>query len=180
MKNHTLVLAFLFTAACDQEEQEATTTVVPTFDKMEACTDVATRSELTLVAANSDNTVALVIYDAEGFNSDGAIWGEGMEDQATVELHLGTDVGKSHCTDASETQTITEVYQVINNADLPEELQTDEEFSFAYWVMFPLCEGCSAIAEIDAQNVWFVSQNGDYVQLESAILNAEIIANTGG
>ena len=172
MKKYTLALPFLFATACEVVQPE--TTVIPQLDSMVSCTDFDTNKELTIAASTSDNTVALVIYDPQGFESQGTAWGEGMEDRADVELHVGTNVGINYCTDEVVTENITEVYKVIDSSELPEGLQTGEETSLGYAVMFPLCEGCGPIAEIDVQNLWFVSEDGDYVQIESTTRSVDI------
>ena len=178
MKNYTLALPLLFTAACEIVQPETTT--VPSLDTMTACTDVETRAELTIAATNADNTVALIIYDTEGYNAQGSIWGEGMENQAMIELHVGTNVGKNNCTDDVESETITEVYLPIDSSELPASLQTEEESSFGYWVMFPLCEECGPIAEISMENFWFVSDSGDYLKIDSTDLSVDVTSYSGG
>ena len=165
----------LFSIACQDAQPEVT--VVPSLESMVACTDIETRSDLTIAATNDDSTVALMIYDAEGYNSNGAFWEEGM--MADIRLHIGTNVGTNHCASETQEEIITEVYEPIDPSELPESLQLDEETSFGYWVMFPLCEGCSAIAEIDIQNFWFVSDSGEYVKIESSELGIEVTANFG-
>ena len=165
----------LFSIACQDAQPEMT--VVPSLESMVACTDIETRSDLTIAATNADNTVALVIYDAEGYNANGAFWEEGM--MADIVLHIGTNVGTNHCSGDTQEEIITEVYEPIDKSELPDSLQTEEETSFGYWVMFPACEGCSAIAEIDIQNFWFVSDSGDYVKIESSALGIDVTANTG-
>ena len=174
MKNFAVALP-LFSIACQDTQPEST--VVPSLESMVACTDIETRSDLTIAATNADNTVALVIYDAQGYNANGAFWEEGM--MADIVLHVGTNVGTGHCSGDTQEEMITEVYEPIDPSELPPSLQTEEETSFGYWLMFPLCEGCSAIAEVDIQNFWFVSDSGDYVKIESSELGVDVTANTG-
>ena len=97
-----------------------------------------------------------------------------------IELHVGTNVGKNNCEDEVESETINEVYHPIESSELPASLQTEEESSFGYWVMFPLCEECGPIAEISMQNVWFVSDSGDYLKVDSADISADVTSHFGG
>ena len=101
MKHLFLTLPF-FCIACEGLQYE--TTVVPKLDSMVSCTDSVTRSDLSIEAMNSDNTVALVLFEKEGFHAQGAFWGEGMEDNTNVELHVGTNLGRENCSDVVETK----------------------------------------------------------------------------
>ena len=166
----------LLSIACQDAQPESTT--VSSLESMVACTDIETRSDLTIAATNADNTVALVIYDAEGYNANGAFWEEGM--MADIMLHIGTNVGVNHCTSDTQEEIITEVYEPIDPSELPASLQLEEETSFGYWVMFPACEGCSAIAEIDIRNFWFASDSGAYVKIESTELGVDVTSHVGG
>ena len=163
---------------------EATTTIVNDLNYSIACaTNPANvTGDLTVVAFNEDHTVALIVNETYGYSpSGGGSWNNGFgNDNISVELHTGTNVGVNYCTDLLVDEEITEVFSPIDFSELPSDFFLDFEIEFYYGVEFPLCEECNAIASLHVENFWFQSSEGNFIKVELTSLSSDILLNYGG
>jgi hypothetical protein len=163
---------------------EATTTLVNDLNYSIACaTDPeSVTGDLTVVAFNEEHTAALIVNETYGYSpSGGGDWNYGFgNDNISVELHTGTDVGVNYCTDNFVDEEIIEVFAPIDVSEVPSHFIVDDIIVFYYGVDFPLCEECNAIVDLQVENFWFQSNLGNYIKIESTSLSSDVLLNYGG
>ena len=124
----------------------------------------------------------MIVHETYGYSpSGGGDWNYGFgNDNISVELHTGTNVGVNYCTDSFVDEEITEIFLPIDVSEVPSEFITDDVIAFYYGVDFPLCEECNAIASLHVEKFWFQSSEGNFIKVELTSLSSDILLNYGG
>ena len=140
-------------------------TIVDELNNMFACANDINFEEFYIIAHNDDHTQALILREV--YAADGGSWENGFNNEnLSVELHIGTNVGVNYCTDVFEDGEIAEVFTPIDPSEVPAGLSTSDVAVFSYGPEFPECEDCEPLARLSVENFWFVSENGNYATIE--------------
>lgn len=150
------------------EPQTAELTTIDELNNMFACATDTNLGDLFIIAHNDAYTQALIVHEVDGYDvPGGGDWENGFNNEdLSVELHIGTNVGVNYCTDAFEEEEIAEVFTPIDPSEVPAGLSTNDVAVFSYGPEFLDCEDCEPFARLSVENFWFVSENGNYATIE--------------
>ncbi|MEC7987525.1 MAG: hypothetical protein VX278_20330 [Myxococcota bacterium] len=195
-----LFLSLLFTVACNENKESNDTAStseeptdtgqapeeplvidIPSFTSHFSCSTSADTGDIVMVSRSEDDTTAIILRETGGYPMGGGTWNNGFDNpNLRIEIHVGTNVGRNHCTDDFETEEIRAVFTPIDVSELPEDIVASETPNFDYSVNLPECEGCVPVAAMFVQHFWFRSVDGQYVMVESIEHDTEILFNYGG
>lgn len=150
------------------EPQTAEVTIIDEMNNMYSCATDINLGDLFIIAHNDDYTQALVLHEINGYDvPGGGYWENGFNNEnLSVELHVGTNVGVNYCTDAFEDEEIAEVFTPIDPSEVPAGLSTNDVAVFSYGPEFLDCEDCAPFSRLSVENFWFVSEDGNYATIE--------------
>ena len=155
-------------------------TIVGELNNMLACANDTNFEEFYIIAHNDDHTQALILREV--YAADGGSWENGFNNEnLSVELHIGTNVGVNYCTDTFDDGEIAEVFTPIDPSEVPAGLSTNDVAVFSYGPELLDCEDCEPFARLSVENFWFVSEEGNYATIELiSELQSDIWFNYGG
>ena len=128
---------------------------------------------------NEDRTVALMIMQDEAGILAGKLWVNGQWDRLLnidpppfeVKVVLGQNLGGTPCSESEQAEFIEQTFKPIALTSVPEEIQGMTEPEFSYGVSAPECDGCEVEFSVRSTDFWFVSDQNQYLSLNTEMFS---------